>query len=240
MKKLTVLLTALCLMGLTSQGLCATDLINIQFNNGTPIYNNGAAVNDETQVWNQITTAAGEYDNLKYSDNTSSAVYILMDANDLFSTLSSVHDIDGNLMNSYCAFGAPGYGYGDKITIAGLSAGQYKVYVYSQGVDDTTELNMSATGNDGLTSQDYLLSPLGDETSLIQGKNWQVRTIDVDGNGTITMSFKSDAELLTSVVNGIQIQAVPEPGSMVLLGVGGVLALSRVRRKAENDLAVID
>lgn len=238
MKKLTVLLTALILMGGTSQGLCdsglGSDLINIQINYNTPIYNNNAVIGDATYKWNQVTDN-GDFTNLKYADNGTSNVSLHLDSNALEKGLSAVSNKDHDLMNSYCRFivDPADLTYGHFIDITGLSAGQYNVYVYSQGATNVAEqMQMSATGDGGLTSYDYSLSTSGNEASLIEGTNWQVQKIIVDSSGTINMTFTSDA----SIINGIQIQAVPEPGSIVLLGVGGVLALLQVRRKTDNDL----
>jgi hypothetical protein len=231
MKKLTVLLTALFFVGGANQGLCASGLINLNFDLGEYPYKYGAAINGDEQTWNPIDDPGMVFNHLKYSDGVTSNVSVSMNLIGEEQGLSSITGDNQDFMNSYFITSLDA----NTIDISGLSAGVYNVYVYSQRTMSlASELQMTAS-TDGGHLYSFSLSNDGSPTSLMPDVNWQVQSVLVGSSGTINMLLSD-----TSAINGIQIQAVPEPGSVVLLGIGGVVALSQIRRKTENDSTVID
>ena len=234
MKKIILSIFATVLLGMNSVAYGAVgDIINIQLGSGAPLYDNGAAINDDSgQTWNRIILEDEQtIANLQYSDGSFSGVSV----NDYMSGTAGLSKTatafpegttDQPLMRGYLFTDEDETGY---INLTGLDAGTYKVYVYSQvGTDLPGNLDMTANG------ASYSLSNNGDSTSLIEGTNWMVKTVTVAADGKLSMSFAENSQ-----INGLQIEAVPEPGSVVLLGIGGafVLGLKRLKSKEESAVA---
>jgi hypothetical protein len=235
MKKLIFLLSALLVMCFTGiQGYAAPgDLINIKLG-GSPSYDNGAAINDlGNQYWNsfaatdQATWAPLFKSNLTLSG--ASIEYNMTGTKGLDATGTAFPDggIDTPLMRGYVS--TDNFNTGT-LDIQGLTAGTYTVYVYSQiDKNQTSSLNMTANG------VNFTLTNNGSLTSLTQNQNWVSKNVVVASNGLLNVSFATNNQ-----INGMQIlEAVPEPGSIVLLGMGGifVLGLKKLRSKEESAVA---
>jgi hypothetical protein len=232
MKNLIFLLSALLVMCFTSrQGFAAPgDIINIQLG-GSPYYDNGAAINnDSDQYWNHFSsTDQDTWATLLYSTgalSSASIEYNMTGTTGLDATGTSFPDggIDTTLMRGFVSTDAYNTG---TLSVQGLSAGTYTLYVYSQIDQDlTSSLDMTANG------VDFTLSNNGSPTALTKGVNWISHNVEVGDDGLLNVSFAADNQ-----INGLQIQAVPEPGSVVLLGIGGafVLGLKRLRSKEDSS-----
>lgn len=112
------------------------------------------------------------------------------------------------------------------ITLTGLGAGtMIDLYVYSAAGHTTGQggqFTFGATTKTTSAGNDI-------ETSYIENVNYvKFATLVADGSGTISGTWADTADQ-GSVLNGLQIQVVPEP-SAALIGGLGLLALLRRRR----------
>jgi hypothetical protein len=224
MKKFMSIVTAFLLMFMTGRTLQAElgDVINIQLG-ASPFYNNGAAINDVSpQYWNAFAgTDQASWAPLLTSDytlSTASIMYNMTGSTGLDATGTAFPDgnIDKPLMRGFVSTDAVNTGV---INIKGLATGNYFLYAYSQVDKDlTSHLNFIANGVSGSLSNNGTL------TQLVKNQNWMVTSVSVASDGLLNISINSDNQ-----INGLQIASVPEPDSIVLLGVGGVLALVFMR-----------
>ena len=242
MKKLNLVLAVFLIVCFSSRFTYAAigDVINIRLGGDSrDSYDNGAAINDESeQTWN-MQKYAGErsISNLLYSDGTKSGVSLTeymserksIDAN---ATAILESNKDQVLMRGYLATtkGATG-----SFNFSGLEAGCYEVYVYSQ-IGDGAPGNLDLTAN----GVEFHLSNNGDLTTLTEGQNWVSHTVHVSNDGLLNMKIASN-----SSINGIQLKAVtpsiepmPEPGSVVLLGVGGIFIFGIMRLRRSEGYAL--
>lgn len=235
MKKLIFLLSALLVMCFTSmQGYADPgDIINIKLG-ASPSYDNGAAINDASgQYWNSFASTDQEASaSLRYSDISASGASITYNMTgtkglDATGTMFPDGGIDTPLMRGFVSTDNTNTG---TLTISGLSAGTYKVYVYSQ-IDKnlTSNLDMKANG------VDFTLTNPGNLTALTSGENWISHDVIVSSDGLLNVTFGTNNQ-----INGMQvIEAVPEPGSIVLLGIGGALLFGFRKLNSKEESSVI-
>lgn len=108
------------------------------------------------------------------------------------------------------------------------------------GLSDALTYNIVAFGADRFldrgskyTVGGVAKSTTGDQTtSFAEGVNYvRFNGVSTNGSGVLTIDVSSSGEGVIQI-NGFEIQAVPEPGSLALLAMGGVLIARRRRRGA--------
>ncbi len=116
-------------------------------------------------------------------------------------------------------------------TFSGVNGGIYTVTI--EGLDDSLEYNVIAVsaadfagaGNEELTVD-------GVNSSIVRGSSSDPTFHEINGvsstGGTLTLDFVQDGGT-NPIVNGIVIEVVPEPGTLALLGLGGLLVARRRR-----------
>ena len=125
------------------------------------------------------------------------------------------------------------------MTFSGLAANkEYGMFVYSQGsslknaATNGQELKITASGITATTN------PMaGGTSSFVEGLNYLQLNVFSDANGVLKVDFSPglDVKNSSAMINAIQLSSTahaPEPASMVLLSVGGLLAAGKLRRKS--------
>ncbi|HEX8312883.1 MAG TPA: PEP-CTERM sorting domain-containing protein [Chthoniobacteraceae bacterium] len=227
--KLTLLTAAAAAISCTA----GAAIVNVDFNStnngGGATYSGLAAAPDQAgtnALWNGI------------SNNTFGSITGL-GGTDLPDSTGAATDIDitigrqdggftgtgNNLLKDYL-FLVPGQS--STFTLSGLSPqASYNVYIYSMG--DTAGQGGTFTYNG--TSLSTSASPLNG-TTFVAGNNYVVFTgVTSAEDGTAGFTWAGVSSNTHSALNGIQIEIVPEPTSVALLGLGAVgLGLIRRRR----------
>jgi hypothetical protein len=198
-------------------GQATATLVDVDFSPGAGPAQSGAAVlGSAGDIWNNVTGSSGTA--VALNDVTGAATSV---------TLTYSSNFGGSNAAS-SAYQIALYGAGDQNTLNGAAnGGQGTLFTILQTPSPTvfgttTEVNPSAptTGDrkisDGAGVAYVLLTANSDATGMLK--------VNVNYNST---SFS------TAPVNGFQIQAVPEPTSMMLIGIGGI-GLCLFRRKQAN------
>lgn len=254
MKKISLCLLATVLLGFNRVAYGAGRLININFGE---YYNGAAATGKSGDQWNNLKGSDlrdYNYDRFERDDDLTPIDLISSKGGLPVAQMTAWH-FDGisNIDPSVNAFveegtSLPGYGLmtnynyengGDAdesyITISGLAAGTYKVYVYSQSELETINPKTVVTVND---IEVFTIPEVENtESSFVLGKNYYTTEISLVSGENLRIGFTntSDEELSKAAINGIQIEAVPEPGVVMLLGVGALFSLFTMREKSVSS-----
>jgi hypothetical protein len=215
-------------------------LINVNFS--TDVYNGAAASTDfgSSQFWNKTFSRSGEsITNLKNSDGDGSTVSFVYDP-DGVGTMShsesafytGTNPADDNLMGSYMYY--TGAHPLDHMTFGGLVAGEnYELYIYTQS-ENNVEIpeQLIFRVNDG----SYVTSTAnnGKTGTFTPGLNYVLGTYSANSSGQLVIDYAATGTSNRVVINGLQLRgpATPEPASLVLLGIGGLLGARRLKKKS--------
>ena len=226
---LRIAVRALMLLGLASANGQADVVVNVQFGAATTAAEVGAAVvGSATDQWNLVKTMPGSTGvalnntagvnsgiTLKSSGNTTGTGFYYSATGYGNWSGSSIQ----NLMSSYFWTSST---TASTFTFSGLSTTQiYEIYVYTQTDVNGERLSVSLNGvTPAQTANSSIANP---NNQLILNTNYLVfsnKNAMTGGVMTLDVSRFAGAN---SVLNGIQIVAVPEPGTLLL---GGIAAAS--------------
>jgi hypothetical protein len=216
----------------------AAELINIQFG-GVAEYT-GAAMGGggSTEFWNYAGRPGGTLNALKTSTLGSTSINFSWNSDALTTTgLSAFTGAANNLMSGYIYSSTND----DFFSFAGLQSGAtYDLYVYSQtehsqGNNYGNGQNLSITIDGHL--YDSALTSVGTSTGFIANQNYKIYRFKALGTGAY-IHYDGDPHGTRGAVNGIQLtqvpnSAVPEPASMLLIGIGSMVTAYRLKKKSE-------
>ncbi len=258
-RKIAVAVLALVLVLLIGPAQAhAVELINIQFqstgqwNPNAPAYSGAAVIGSAGDQWNHITDGSGTNFSLSNSTGSVSSTGATMSwaSTGLFGGYNATPPHTGGddsnafgggtydaLMNSYLyltADQAP-----KTISFKSLAAStSYDLYVYTEGDNMSAGRNLSININNNTIRTDHAsLSNIG---TFVQGENYIKFTGVTDGSGDLSFTYQGigsetvNGKAGEANINGIQLRqpsgSVPEPSTYVLMGIGGLLVVLRLKR----------
>jgi hypothetical protein len=237
-RTIAVLAFALCGFGTEAEaagtlininvGLSATTGVNYAVDGGTSSGTWNAASNIKNGKSNLVTsTGAVTTAAISFASATTNAGSIST-GQDSFSGLPG-----DAMMKNYMY--SP-LGVSSTMTLTGLTNGTYDIYIYTHGnntITNTLTVNYASgayTTSASTTGNGNLL------TNYVLGKDYLLlRNVTVTG-GTFVLTYSGSATV-AGTINGLQIQAVPEPSVVMMLGIGGILFVgySRMRSSIEES-----
>jgi hypothetical protein len=117
------------------------------------------------------------------------------------------------------------------VTLSGLAPNQaFDLYLYNAGDANIGAGRTSTFIVNGITQTSTWMA---DTHALVAGDSYtEYVNAMSDGAGNLVITFGDGSGVTESDLNGLQLQAVPEPGTLALLASGAVLLLGYQRRKA--------
>lgn len=203
--------------------------INVDVDHGTT-YSGTAVAPDAGTVWNGLSISASPvsvtindvFDSL---GNTLSGVDVTMGSSDGISTINRYAADSPSVPSPYDLMREYSFSGTYDVTVSGLDAGTYDFWYFGHGDQNnqagTVTVDAANGGGGGSTADSALGRDLvngGDGVSYVY-----VSDVTVDGSGDFT--FQVD-----NYINGFQLQAVPEPATLGLVGAFGAGILF-VRRR---------
>ena len=123
---------------------------------------------------------------------------------------------------------------------------EYGLYVYSQSANKglNQSVSITTTGVDNkITTQstNALLGSNKTTNTLVQGYNYLVFNVRADSYGTLVIDYSPNTGSQYGIINALQLSSTahaPEPASMLLLSVGGILFAINLKGKVFKKLPV--
>lgn len=228
MKKITSIFVAVALAGISAQ---AQNIVSWAYNNGNPIPTTGYAGVVSANNWNL--TGDGGSANLSYNDASLSGTTLALAGGFGAWGIGGVSAPDGDGTYSKAIFDGYYNCFSSTLTLGSIPFSAYDIHVYfSSDVDGRT-----GTISDGTTTFSFatmaIAATSGSNAIFTQTTDTGIGNPSADY--AVFSGLTGASQTLTINVGGggiagIQITAVPEPGTMALAGLGG-LGLLMLRRR---------
>jgi hypothetical protein len=214
----TFISATVSLLLMTAVSAASASAIDVQFSAGSGHAQTGAAVVGQAgDVWNDFTTGTMQSTQaLVDTAGALSGVGVTFSSAQSYESDTSYTQFTGtpyaNLMQGYLVDRGP---TGIDVTFSGLVAGhEYGMFVYTQGDDNSTGRSIGLIANGGAT----LFTNQTNASTFTEGDNYLYLVTTANANGVIDL--KGDVRYGEGNINGIQLLAVPEPSSLVLMMAG--------------------
>ena len=209
-------------------------LYNVDFvrNDSTPTFSGAGVWGSGGQFWNRSNVGSG------WVSNAISTITGLRDANGVQSTfnfgLNPGGDHNGQSIRSNYMPGGSGASWaslfdrsishgGLDIIFSGFSAGQLVNLVIYQAYDVQNSPSYTVNG----VSRSFTWAPAS--SSMVEGRDYHVvMNVAADANGRIVIEPTTGTDS-NSGISALQIEVVPAPGAIALLGFAGLLSGRRRR-----------
>lgn len=211
-------------LALATTGIASAQSYNLDFGgSAAPGSGYGAAAGQLGQWQNISSMAANSPVGLTDIGGNATAATLTATTNQFsfsFNNPATAGD-DENLLDDQFDLGAQGTQ--NSFAVNGLANGVYNVYIYAWASDsDTSRISVDLIGNGAQTSG-------GAYSGLAAGVTHSAWTNVVVSSGS--MNFRTNNVVGFGSLNGMQIQQVPEPATMAVLGLGALAAMRRKRSK---------
>ena len=240
-------LVAIAMITLTIPLQAKAELINIQFaDQNSTAFSGAAKIGSSGDFWNQAEGTDGTVNPLYYSNSTPSSPKPSGAKVDFSGdTTTQVWDGSGfigshppvgpyeNLMTGFIATN-PDFLGSYQMTFSGLKgSAKYDLYVYTQGNTIGNNLKVEITG--GVNSSGQTTTPSDPtKSTFIKNQNYLVIPVTTTSAGGFILNYSAISLSDGSgegIINGMQLSsAVPEPSTLILIGLGGLLLAFRLRR----------
>jgi len=229
MRTLHALFSA-ALLAVTASAANAAAIVDIQFSNSAGSAQSGAAVIGSTgDTWNTFTTGNSGSGSLVNTADVATGISLSFSANTFWEGDAGYTQFTNtpyaSLMQGYLV----GYYQNPNIDLVftGLTAGkEYGFWVYTQGDDNSNGRSISLTANGGAAQ----VATQTNAATFELDNNYVYLTAFADKSGTVDISgqdLNGEAN-----IDGVQLTAVPEPSSLVLLMAGFAFLAGAVMRKS--------
>ena len=232
-------LTTACVGCLTTSSFAVqTPSYNVDFGGGTTYSGTSPAnSNDTGTFWNAYNSTSAA--SLKDSFSNTSSVSLTLSGGTQYFTQSGGSPSPAALMGDYRVLDNTKTG-GSLITVtlSGVTDGAYKLYVYAAGDTAGQGANVALDAANQITGGTSSAATTGANqtvTSTSSGVNYVLLNAAVSdlthvGTGTITFTTSNLTGQRFGGLNGLQLQAVPEPASVGITSIACGLLLRRRRR----------
>ena len=177
--------------------------------------------------------------NVKVSLSLSGATHINVNSNSFQGTTFQ------SLMGSYIYSTNYIYSVNHKvITFQNLTPDkEYALYIYSQGAKNLApqQLSITTQGYSGMPVTKTTLPSDGTTKTLVEGLNYLVVDVITDSNGTLVIDYGPATGSKYGIINSLELSSTPhapEPATIVLLSIGGMLVAVKLKGKAFKELKV--
>lgn len=229
LNKVSALITGLMITGaqLNAAVLQVGDKIGIDFGPTTTANWNNIISNNQSIGADSVISLAGGVvvdgvaittANSQFTNNDGTNSWIGLSSNGGSAPVEFVDSVTTDITGNFSLGDATPY----RITISGLNN------AFTYNLVAVTTANFSSV--DTLLINGVELSSISRPSSQGSGLFHDLSSLSTDGSGNIVIEVRDNSSGVNPVINGAMLTAVPEPGTSILFGLGGMIMLWNRRR----------